>query len=482
MRSLRTRLLIGTGIATAVVFAAAGVVLDISIRTTLVKQFDEELKTKATAVEAWVEQDGQEIRLDHEAQPSEVYTRKNRPEYFQISGADGKTVIVSPSLGDARLSAASGRVTLPDGRVGRQIVHTFLPRWDDERTGSKPASLREAVAIVATDTFELQRTLARLRIVLVSIFAGATAAAALVMALVVRHGLRPAGVVANRIGALDENDLSARIEMNDVPAELRSIVQRLNELLARLDAAMTREKAFTADVAHELRTPLAGLQTTLEVCATRLREPQAYQQTVKRCLETTQRMHAMVDQLLILARADARQLKVTSETIDPAVFLRDCWSSFHERAVARQLHVEWDIDAAATIYADGAKLRLVVNNLFDNAVSHADQGGWIRIKAERGGETVKLQFANSGSRLDADQAQQAFDRFWRGDASRSETGVHCGLGLSLCRKLIDVLGARIDLQSQLGGAFVVTVTFPEPPSSPMISTKAQDAGAVRRSA
>jgi two-component system heavy metal sensor histidine kinase CusS len=464
MRSLRARLLVGTALATIVIFATAGVVLYVSVRSTLLKQFDEELATKAIAMEAWVEQDADAIRMDREAEPSLPYTRKDRPEYFQVNSSDGSAIIHSPSLGTARLSTSTGPVILPDGRAGRQFTRHFVPRWDDEHNGTKPASLRDAVSIVACDTIDLDRTLARLRWLVMSLFAGAALASGLVMAIVVRQGLQPAAALANRIASLNENDLASRIELRDVPAELLPIVQRLNEMLERLAAAMSREKAFTADVAHELRTPLAGLQTTLEVCASRLREPAAYQQTVVRCLETSRRMHAMVDQLLLLARADARQLRVTTEPIDPGVFLGDCWSNFHDRASARGLQVQWDIDHGTTILADAAKLRLVVNNLFDNAVSHADQGGWIQIKTQRSAnDNVTLQIANSGSRLSADQAQRAFDRFWRGDTARADTGVHCGLGLSLCRKLMDVLGGTIHLQSQLGGAFVVLLTFPKSP-------------------
>ncbi|MDB5289134.1 MAG: senX3, partial [Phycisphaerales bacterium] len=223
--------------------------------------------------------------------------------------------------------------------------------------------------------------------------------------------------------------------------------------------AFAREKSFTADVAHELRTPLAGLETTLEVCAGRQREPQAYEKVINSCLRTTRGMHAMVDTLLLLARADASQLAATQESVDVEKLLQECWSDYAPVAAGRGLKIEWDTSAMQA-NTDRDKLRVVFNNLLDNAVSYADAGGTIRIGVEGMSLGVQATISNTGSRVSADEAAQVFERFWRGDAARTDTGRHCGLGLSLCQKIMEVLGGKIAVTSEKDALFTVTLVLP----------------------
>jgi signal transduction histidine kinase len=176
----------------------------------------------------------------------------------------------------------------------------------------------------------------------------------------------------------------------------------------------------------------------------------------------------MVDSLMTLARADAGQLPVTLSTVPLAALAQECWSAFEPAAVAKALNVVFEIDRELSPQTDAEKLRMVVNNLLDNAVSHADQDGLLRVEARHvDDQWVELRIANSGSTLTDAQARRAFDRFWRGDAARRNTGVHCGLGLSLCRELVTALSGEITATSDPGKYFVVRVLLPRvPPGAP----------------
>jgi signal transduction histidine kinase len=231
-------------------------------------------------------------------------------------------------------------------------------------------------------------------------------------------------------------------------------------LLDRVERTVVRERRFTADVAHELRTPLAGLTATLDVCAARRRAPEDYERTVERCSAIVWSMSAMVENLLTLARADARQLAVRPARASVAALVDECWAAFDAAAVGRGITAEFRFDDDLVVETDTEKLRIVLNNLLDNAVSHTDTGGWVRVGGRATDGGVELRFANSGSGVARHEAGRVFDRFWRGDVGRGATGVHCGLGLSLCREVTTLLGGTIEATSEAGEVFKVRLVLP----------------------
>jgi len=286
------------------------------------------------------------------------------------------------------------------------------------------------------------------------------------MSVVVHRGLRPLGALASRIAAIGDEHLDDRIALRDTPAELRPVVDRLNEMLARVESAVLRERSFSADVAHELRTPLAGLETALEVCLARPRQPEEYTSVARQCLATTRATRGMVETLLMLARADARQLKVFPGPVEVEPLLRGCWVRVEARARERGLRVDWHVERSCIIRSDPEQLALVVGNLFDNAVAYADAGGRVEIAASRNGEAATIEVRNSGCALSREQIGQVFERFWRGDESRTSSngsgngGVHCGLGLALCHRVVVLLGGSIAVDSA-DGDFIARLRFPK---------------------
>jgi signal transduction histidine kinase len=172
-------------------------------------------------------------------------------------------------------------------------------------------------------------------------------------------------------------------------------------------------------------------------------------------------MHAMVDNLLLLARADARQLTTDAEPVELRSFIQECWLPFEARAQARRLQVEWKLELNGEVKLDREKTRIVLNNLFDNAVTYTDDGGKVQITAGTEAGRTTLRVENSGSRVSPADAEKLFDRFWRGDEARSDVGTHCGLGLSLCRKIVDLLGGTLSADSR-DGQFSASVSIPTP--------------------
>jgi signal transduction histidine kinase len=467
--TLRARLFVGTSLAMAAILLAAGVLLYLSVRASLFAEFDLALKSSAEALAALTEQVGPDVRMEPEVNALLDYTQKRRmPDYFSTWVDGDRLIEASDSLAGQALAhptppvgtSITTAVTLPDGAPGRQTTLSFVPAIEDPPGHITPGS-HVATLAVARHTRDLDRKLLRLLGLLTVVIALATLAAAGAMLLVVRRGLRPLGLMATRIQTIGKDNLSERIELSDAPPELTVVALRLNELLDRLQSTMTRERRFTADVAHELRTPLAGIAVLLDVCATRPRTTDEYERTLDKCQRIVRGMHAMVESLLTIARADAGQLPVSLSAVPLAALVNDCWPAFETAAAAKDLRATFDIDPELIAHSDPEKLRMVLNNLLDNAVSHANTGGQLRIEARALAPTsVELRISNSGSILNDVQAARVFDRFWQGDPARRHTGVHCGLGLSLCRELIAILSGEISVTSQVGGAFTVRVVLP----------------------
>jgi two-component system sensor histidine kinase QseC len=467
--SLRVRLLVATSASTAVVLSLLGVAIYATMRHLLLSDYDASLLTKARAIAAAAEQKDGRVKIEFDPKQMPEFWAREHPEYFQVWSDDGKVLERSESLRSGELPntmagarATAGALALPGTARGRSVVVSFTPRREGERPsrGGPSAPLRSCTIAVAGTPVEAERTLGHLGWLLLASCGTAIAVSGGVLMSVVRHALRPVEALARVIEGVRETDLTVRLPPRRVPVELSPIVETLNGLLDRLDAAFAREKAFTADVAHELRTPLAGLLATLEVCRSRRRDPAAYEAAIDECQEMTDNMQGMVENLLLLARADAGQLPVACQPVDVRALMLESWSLFEVRAAARQLDVQWVADTRGDACTDPDKLRIIIQNLFDNAVSYADEGGRLRVAVTVHDRDLRIEVANTGCDVAAADVAHLFDRFWRKDQGRSDTGVHCGLGLSLSQRLTGLLGGRISVESDFGGEFIARLELP----------------------
>ncbi|MGD0462759.1 MAG: ATP-binding protein [Tepidisphaeraceae bacterium] len=468
IRSLRIRLLIHTSLAAAVILGLLGAALYFCMRQSTESDFNLALLAKGRAVASTAEQHGQQIIFDYAPEQMPQFVTSDHPDYFQ-AWIDPDVVIRSPSLkqndlprppNNSQLTYAD--LVLPDGRSGRAVSMSFVTTIEPLAEGNSPGTenARTIVLSVATETIGLHRTLQNLGWLLVGLCSFAVVVSGIVLLWIVGRAVRPVERIARDIDQLRENDLSTRLRSSDVPLELQGVVEKLNGLLSRLEAAFSREKAFTADVAHELRTPLTALLTTFEVCRSRPRDEAAYLAAIDKCRNVAQLMQAMVEMLLLLARAEAGQLSLKLQSTDAADLIDDCWALFSGRAEARRLNVQWQAVGPIPIETDPEKLRIILHNLFDNAVSYADEAGALRVSATLSADVFRVEVANTASRLGPEQSSHFFDRFWRGDQARTDVGIHCGLGLPLCQRLSRLLKGEIEIQTTERGWFIARLTLP----------------------
>ncbi len=468
MRSLRTRLVVGIISGIILLLAVFSIVIYAVIRRALVNQFDASLAATGWILAASVEYDEDKIELELDPQMMPEFQSPGKPAYYQFWQHDGTVVAKSPSLSTDDLLQFHGSLDMPvfkplqtrNGRPRRAVGLKFKLRIENLDANQLPAEQQTLALVVARDAGDLQYNLQFLRWLLLSASLGTVTLSLLIAAFVVRQGLRPLNSLAAEIASISEKNLTTRIGTEQMPVEVLPIRKKLNDLLARLEASFNRERRFTADIAHELRTPLAGMRSTLEVTLARMRNVNEYQSSLSDCLAISKDMQAMVDNLLALSRIDTHQMTFQRAPIQLTELANSCWQAFSNKSLKRSIVFENRIPAEMTCQTDRKSLSMVLSNLFDNAVEYTNEGGQIWITGCQIGNSVEIAVANTGCQLTNEEAVQIFDPFWRGDSSRTNTGVHCGLGLALVQRIINALGGSTSVEVQPGGLFTIRIISP----------------------
>jgi signal transduction histidine kinase len=244
---------------------------------------------------------------------------------------------------------------------------------------------------------------------------------------------------------------------------LGRVEDQLVQAREELEIALQREHSFADDLAHELRTPLAGIRSTIDVALTVDREPHAFRESLGDCSGIVDRMQALVDKLLMLARLDGKRLTFSAEQINLSALIDACWKQFQQRAAAQRLAFENQVPDDIDCVSDRDSLMIIFSNLLENSVNYANVGGRIWVTATRGSKgSIHMVVGNTGCQLDYVQARMAFKQFWRADDSRQSEGRHTGLGLALVRRLTTALGGKTSADVDDHGVFTVYVSLDVP--------------------
>lgn len=464
MRSLKGRLLVGMVTGMVCLLIVFGLVIYTVVSHTLVSRFDASLAMAAKAVAGQVEQGKAGVEAESQDLLIPAFVRKRHPYFFEMWLEDKSVLARSQSLGSADLPSFAGAydvpvfraVTLPDGLPGRAVSLTFSPKPSDD--APPPARSSRVLLVLACDSESLNAHLRTLKWLLLSGSAGTTLVSLLVAAAVVSRGLQPLNTLAKEISDINTDHLQRRVAAEGMPTEVLPVAYKLNRLLTRLEEAFERERCFTADVAHEMRTPLAGLRSTIEVSLLRSRPASEYRDALCECQSIGARMQSIVDSLLMLARLDAGQIHPNHDPIHVSDLVNDCWQDFSSVASARGITFENALPPDLTCAGDRQLLLLILCNLLSNAAEYTNNAGHIRIAAEAA-DPVRICLTNTGCRLPAGPVPQVFNRFWRGDVSRTSLGGHCGLGLALIQRAVDVLGWQIDAAVESDEVFKIGLTL-----------------------
>ena len=271
-------------------------------------------------------------------------------------------------------------------------------------------------------------------------------ATALLGAWAARSGLRPLRRMSEVASGVSAHSLTQRLPQQDMPVELAELAQAFNAMLGRLDDAFQRLSAFSADIAHELRTPLSNLLTQTQVILTQPRPLEDYREALHSNLEELQWMAQLVNDMLYLAKADHGLLMPNREALNLGDEVDALLEFF--TLLAEDAQVTLVREGTAHTLGDRGMLRRALSNLLDNALRFTPPGGEIRVRMDEG---VTLMVENTGEGIPTQLLPRLFDRFYRADPSRhAGSSEHAGLGLAITQSIVRAHGGRIYCESQAG--------------------------------
>lgn len=274
--------------------------------------------------------------------------------------------------------------------------------------------------------------------------------------LTVGHGLQPLRRLTSAVGQRTASSLDP-LPGDGLPVEIRPLVSALNDLLARLGRALDSQKAFVADAAHELRTPLAALQLQLQL-AERAKTDAERRSAFNDLRQGLARASQAVQQLLTLARAEQSGAETAFATVDLAEVARNAVATHDPLAVEKGIDLGVSHVAAVTVAGDFEALRTLAGNLIENAVRYTPRGGTVDVAVRGESGAAILEVVDTGPGIPASHRDRVFDRFYRMDGSE---GPGSGLGLAIVKNIADRHGASVRLGDRAGGVGLrVTVSFP----------------------
>ncbi len=252
---------------------------------------------------------------------------------------------------------------------------------------------------------------------------------------------------ANRI---TRENLRERILLPDNKDEIHLLISTINELLNRLEDNLLREKQFTADASHELRTPLSVIKGTLEVLIRKPREIYQYEEKINYCINETDRMTKLIDQLLFLARYDSINVLPNKIKINIKSIVSDILSRLKPVLIDKKITVNLASNGEVDATVDPSMMEIIFENLVTNSIKYSDSDKQIEIDIKNNSNSLLCSVKDQGFGMTEEQIKKIFDRFYRNDNSRNSEAGGFGLGLSIVKKLCEMQNITLKVESKIG--------------------------------
>lgn len=255
--------------------------------------------------------------------------------------------------------------------------------------------------------------------------------------------------------------LNTRLKSINTGDELDELTNTINLMLNRLDDSFKRIVQFTSDVSHELRTPIATLRAGTEVMLAKDRKPEVYRELLENNLGEYEKITRMIEDLLVILKSDSGTKVLHLKTFSLSDMLKDLGNTFGLISEAKNINFDINKISDLKINGDETLLHRVFSNLLDNAVKYTNPGGNIRLMLESTDGKALVSIKDTGIGISEDQKGLIFDRFFRADPSRSRETGGAGLGLSICKNIVELHNGKIEVKSMLGAGSTLIVTLPK---------------------
>jgi heavy metal sensor kinase len=441
LESLRSRLLVLYAMVVIVIVAAFGASVCYAYWRSLLGHLDADLTSRAATLSRALQPAGSgEFDLDLPEDAVQYFREAGARAWYGIWDANGEQIYVSDPDAAGSPHAAPGVAT----RAGRREVVLAGPSG--------------TLILVSRDLSDLQAAVRSLGLA----SAGVGALAALLSLacgwFLAGRALAPIARINETARAMAEGQLSARIPIDRTETELGQVALALNTAFDRLEAALERQRRFTADASHELRTPLATLTVESEWALSRERTPADYRDSLAICRKAAQRMRGVVEQLLTLARADADDLPVEKTPVRLDEVLDDVVALIRPLAEQRSIRLQTRLPPIEVV-GDAARLREAFSNLVTNAVQYNRDNGKVDVTAACDREAAVVTVRDTGKGIAPEDLPHVFERFYRGDRARASDG-SVGLGLAVAKAIIERHGGRIACSNAPEGGTTFEVRLP----------------------
>jgi two-component system heavy metal sensor histidine kinase CusS len=276
---------------------------------------------------------------------------------------------------------------------------------------------------------------------------------------VARKGLQPLKAITRATDRITASQLHERIVANAWPEELASLARSFDQMLDRLEDSFSRLSRFSADLAHELRTPINNLRGEAGVALSQTRTSDEYRRTLESSLEEYARLSRLIDNLLFLARADGPMTGITRTVCDVRNAIEGVRDYYEALAADRGVGVV--CGGEATLETDPVLFRQTISNLLANALNYTPRGGTLSMNVrQQDDRTVEVTVTDTGCGIPAEHLPKIFDRFYRVDPARSRPPDSSGLGLAIVKSIMGLHGGTVSVQSEVGKGSSFTLTFP----------------------
>ncbi len=453
--------------------------LNTVMRSVVHKELDSALLIRARAMSALLEKEKNGWEIENLKAVKESFSRENEPgDFYEIREASGKLISRTtdiqaqfpPELSLSPAEVLSFPLRLADGHPGRgiRLLYTPVPSDEHEKDRSReqavdaslsPAAKEPIHIFIARDITSQQQVFKKLLWISSVCCLAAIVLSTLMVRFWLQKGLLHLKVLANHAREVNAEGRMERFPTGNIPEEIHDISHCLNGMLERLEQSIQKERQFTDNVAHDLRSPVAELRAMVEVALRYPADAEENRSVLQEIHEVSMEMESLIDQLFATIRSEQHQFVIQKESFELTGLLETAVSEFTQAASQRSLQMLLHQPTKLTIFGDRTILKTIFRNLISNAVEYSTENTTIELSVTTEPQAVCITFANRTHRLEAADLQHMFDRFWRKDAARSSHRHH-GLGLNLVKTYCELLGYAISAEMQNPERLLISIRIP----------------------
>jgi two-component system heavy metal sensor histidine kinase CusS len=383
--------------------------------------------------------------------------------WIRVIGTDGRTRFETKGMNQVvPVSNFPALLAIPPGHHVIQTIQTrdgrIFQTLSTRVSGDGGASRIFQVAINRTDA---QRLLTHYRERLLSVLILSLVLCSVVGFTIARNGMRPVERIIKTVRTVRSSTLHERLDVVGLPSELQSLAQTFNDMLDRLEDSFVQISQFSADVAHELRTPVNNLGGEIEVALGRSRSPAEYREVLGSALEECGRINRVIQSLLFLARAEIANEHPQFETLDVSAEVAAILEFYEPSAVDAGVTLSAENSVSMRAILDRTLFQQAIGNLVANAITHTPRGGAVRVRVHQDEAAgLVIEITDNGVGIEAAHLPYVFNRFYRVDRARSSKSGNVGLGLSVVQSIATLHGGTVSIESEFGQGTRATLSIP----------------------